>query len=234
MTSKALKTAAAKEVASSAGRFAAGEDPAKREQIIEGAKRVFLKLGFDAASMNDITREAGVSKGTIYVYFQNKEDLFAAMVDRERTVFLNAVRTALDGTEDIKTGLYEFGIAFVTHMTDEKVITAMRTVLGVRERMPVLCQRFFKGPENLRTVMRNFLERHVVAGALSIDDIDLAAGQFLDLASGSFFKLRLFGTLEATPPREEMDRVIHGAVRVFMAAYGRHDESVTKKLPEQA
>lgn len=44
------------------GRHAAGEDPAKREQILEGARRAFLSQGFDAASMNDITREAGVSR----------------------------------------------------------------------------------------------------------------------------------------------------------------------------
>ena len=54
------------------GRPAAGQDPVKRKQIIEGARRVFITVGFDAASMNDITREAGVSKGTIYVYFNNK------------------------------------------------------------------------------------------------------------------------------------------------------------------
>eukprot|EP00913_Durusdinium_trenchii_P010577 g9921.t1 len=170
--------------------------------------------------MNDITREAGVSKGTIYVYFENKEDLFASMIEAERAGFLARVRTALAANEDVETGLYQFGVAFITHMTDESVITAMRTVLGVRERMPDLCKRFFKGPENLRTVMQEFLERHISSGRLAIDDISLAAGQFIDMASGSYFKLRLFGSLDGPPPREEVDRVIRGAIRVFMAAYG--------------
>lgn len=202
------------------GRRAAGEDPAKREQIIEGAKRVFMSVGFDAASMNDITREAGVSKGTIYVYFQNKEDLFSAMIEKERATFLAAIRTVLAAHEDAATGLYKFGVSFVSHMTDEKVITAMRTVLGVRDRMPDLCKRFFKGPENLRSVLQEFLAHQVDIGSLAIDDLDLAAGQFLDLSSGGFFKLRLFGTMETAPPPQEIDRVISGAVRVFMAAYG--------------
>ena len=126
-----LKSSAPQD-ATPTGRFAAGEDPAKREQIIDGAKRVFMRMGFDAASMNDITREAGVSKGTIYVYFANKEDLFAAMVERERAALLAALRNVLAGHEDAETGLYEFGIKFLEHMTDEKIITAMRTVLGVR------------------------------------------------------------------------------------------------------
>ena len=71
------------------GRPAAGQDPAKRSQIIDGARRVFIDMGFEAASMNDITREAGVSKGTIYVYFANKEELFEALIEEERGAIFN-------------------------------------------------------------------------------------------------------------------------------------------------
>ena len=42
---------------------------AKRRQVMEGARTIFLSEGFDGASMNDIARAAGVSKGTLYVYF---------------------------------------------------------------------------------------------------------------------------------------------------------------------
>lgn len=235
MMPKELKKSVAREAASPSGRFAAGEDPAKRGQILEGAKRVFLKMGFDAASMNDITREAGVSKGTIYVYFQNKEDLFVAMVEAEREVFLSSLRTVLANSGPIETNLYEFGVKFLEHMTDEKVVTAMRTVLGVRERMPALCSHFFRGPQNLRTVLHDYLERRIESGELTkIEDLDLATGQFLDLVSGSFFKYRLFGTMAQAPSREEIDRVIRGAIRVFMAAYGPHDESVIAESLKQS
>ncbi|MGO8381581.1 TetR/AcrR family transcriptional regulator C-terminal domain-containing protein, partial [Rhizobium ruizarguesonis] len=74
--------------------------------------------------------------------------------------------------------------------------------------------------ETLRTIMRDFLERQIAEGALEIDDVDHAAGQFLDLASGSFFRLRLFGSMEEPPPRDDIERVIRGAIRFFMAAYG--------------
>ena len=60
-----------------------GEDSAKRRQIVQGARSIFLAQGFDAASMNDIARSAGVSKGTLYVYFDNKEQLFQAIVQEE-------------------------------------------------------------------------------------------------------------------------------------------------------
>src|SRR5882724_8519390 len=59
------------------------EDSAKRRQIVEGARSVFMAQGFDAASMGEIARAAGVSKGTLYVYFKDKDELFKAIVEKE-------------------------------------------------------------------------------------------------------------------------------------------------------
>ena len=207
------------------GRFAAGEDPAKREQIIEGAKRVFMRLGFDAASMNDITREAGVSKGTIYVYFQNKEDLFASIIEEERQRITRMLKDILAGSEEVEDGLYRFGIGFATHITSPRTINAMRTLIGVRNRMPGLCSRFFHSPANVRTVLEDFIVRHIGQGKLEVEDTDLAARQFIDLTSGSFLKARLFGDLDDVPSRQELDRIVKSAIRVFMAAYGRTNAS---------
>ena len=44
---------------------------------------MFLAQGFDAASMGEIARKAGVSKGTLYVYFKSKEDLFEAIAEEQ-------------------------------------------------------------------------------------------------------------------------------------------------------
>ncbi|GAI29792.1 unnamed protein product, partial [marine sediment metagenome] len=78
------------------GRLAAGQDPVKRQQILDGANRVFSQMGFDAASMNDITREAGVSKGTIYVYFNNKEELFIDLCQQYKAALFDGIYHALE------------------------------------------------------------------------------------------------------------------------------------------
>ena len=77
-------------------------DTAKRQQILDGARRCFLAQGFDGASMNDIVVAAGVSKGTVYAYFPSKEKLFAAMVfeDKRR----HAERTVVLGRRDAARG----------------------------------------------------------------------------------------------------------------------------------
>src|SRR5215467_264199 len=83
-------------------------DIGKRQQIMEGARRLFLAQGFDAASMNAIAQEAGVSKGTLYVYFSSKEALFEAIVERQieeqaAQIFM------LDADEDVEEVLTRLG-----------------------------------------------------------------------------------------------------------------------------
>ena len=60
------------------------QDSQKRQQILDGARKVFLEHGFDGASMNDIVKAAGVSKGTIYAYFPSKEKLFEKLVSMDK------------------------------------------------------------------------------------------------------------------------------------------------------
>src|SRR5215470_18655483 len=88
------------------------EDSSKRRQILDGAHKVFMDLGFDGASMGEIARAAGVSKGTLYVYFPDKYGLFEAIVEEEK---IEQSKTAFnfDPTRDVDTTLPEFGRAYI-------------------------------------------------------------------------------------------------------------------------
>jgi AcrR family transcriptional regulator len=55
---------------------------ARREQIVEAATRVFAEKGFRRATTREVAREAGVSEGTIYNYFEDKDDLLMAILHR--------------------------------------------------------------------------------------------------------------------------------------------------------
>lgn len=88
------------------------EDSSKRRQILDGARTVFMNLGFDGASMNQIARSAGVSKGTLYVYFADKSRLFEAIVEAE-VLEQSQVVYNLDPARDTETTLQEFGRAYI-------------------------------------------------------------------------------------------------------------------------
>src|SRR3974390_2210414 len=92
------------------------DDSAKRRQILEGARAVFLAQGFDAASMGEIARAAGVSKGTLYVYFENKEQLFEAIVHQQCQSQAEGLFDLDAHDHDVAGVLTRLGIGFVEYM----------------------------------------------------------------------------------------------------------------------
>src|ERR1044072_3777427 len=86
------------------------EESSKRRQILDGARKVFMDLGFDGASMGEIARAAQVSKGTLYVYFADKCALFEAILEQEALQHGQVVFT-FDLVRDAETTLKEFGRA---------------------------------------------------------------------------------------------------------------------------
>jgi len=203
-------------------RRVAGQDPAKRSQILDGAKRCFLSVGFEAASMNDITSEAGVSKGTLYVYFKDKQDLFKELIDREKSAVMGAALKELDRPGTLAEHLHRFGAYVTSRLTSEEVIRAQRMVLGIAEQMPDVSSRFFGGDAfSAHLVLKDLLDQRVAAGELSIDDTDLASRQFLELSMASIFKRRLFGNMAEPASTEQIEYVVTRAVDMFLGYYGK-------------
>ena len=55
----------------------------RQRQILDAAAAVIINLGYDRATMSDIAEEAGLSRRTVYLYFEGKEELFEALLYRE-------------------------------------------------------------------------------------------------------------------------------------------------------
>lgn len=75
-----------------------------RESILNIAKEIFSKYGFGKTSMDDIAQKARKGKSTLYYYFKSKEDLFAAVVDKEANYIMNELLKIIsvnDKTENI-------------------------------------------------------------------------------------------------------------------------------------
>ena len=70
-------------------------DPDKPQQIIEAAVRVFARKGYFNARVSDIAREAGIAAGTIYLYFDTKEDVLVTLFREKMAAFVEAVRQAI-------------------------------------------------------------------------------------------------------------------------------------------
>lgn len=196
------------------------EDSAKRRQILEGARRAFLANGFDAASMNEIARAAGVSKGTLYVYFKSKEELFEAIVEAQIREQAQQIFN-LDREADIEGELKRLGRAFSQFMARPGGVSELRTVMAIADRMPELGAKFYlAGPAMGISSLQKFLEDKVADGTLVPHDCEVAAAQFIDACVATTFKPMLFN-LAGPPSPERVAHVVDIAVHVFLTAYRR-------------
>jgi TetR/AcrR family transcriptional regulator, repressor for uid operon len=81
---------------------------ARREHILDAAEQCFARAGFHRTTMHDICKEAGVSPGALYVYFDSKEALIAGIAERDRADFGERL-AALAQAPDFLAALKEIG-----------------------------------------------------------------------------------------------------------------------------
>jgi len=199
-------------------RLVGDEDTSKRRQILDGARKVFLDLGFDGASMGEIARAAGVSKGTLYVYFADKSRLFEAIVEEE-TLEQGKITFNFDFERDVATTLTEFGQAYIAIICRPGGGSAIRTVMAIAERMPEVGRRYYEHVlEQTISRLACYLDARVKRKELAIDDCQLAASQFMLMCQASLFLPFIFQAAPA-PSAERIAQVIGSATRIFLAAY---------------
>nr|WP_294925093.1 TetR/AcrR family transcriptional regulator [uncultured Paracoccus sp.] len=192
----------------------------KFAQVLEGARKVFLRDGFEGASVDDIAREAAVSKATLYSYFPDKRLMFIEVFRAELS------RDTADASALIDVDLpVEQVLPFIVQMISSQLTSdfgarVYRVSVGEAERFPSLAQEYYDaGPGLLRSQLVRYLERCVERGELVVDDFELAADQLIRLAGTTIQDRAIFLGRESVD-RDMLRRVNRGAVAMFMAAYG--------------
>jgi AcrR family transcriptional regulator len=194
------------------------EESAKRRQIIEGARAVFRVFGFDAASMGEIAKAAGVSKGTLYVYFKDKDELFQATIRRGTECVFQTEGLDVDDP-DVAGVLTRIGTSLVTLLCVPDRLSMVRTILAIAERKPGAGRSFYEhGPVAGTAKLRAYFE--AAAGRLEIEDCEVAAAQFIESCHATMLKPMLYSCARQPPP-ERIEHVVGIAVKTFMAAYGK-------------
>jgi len=198
---------------------AGDEESAKRRQIVDGARAVFLAQGFDAASMNDIARAAGVSKGTLYVYFTNKEQLFEAIVEQECEAQAEGIFDLDPEDHHVEAVLTGLGLAYVRFLCRPEKAQAIRAVIAIAERMPELGRRFYEsGPARGIARLAAYIAAQADAGLLVVEDCEIAAAQLMEACQAMIFKSMVFNFVRQPDP-ERIERVVRMAIAAFLKAY---------------
>ena len=198
-------------------------DSAKRQQILDGARRCFLAHGFDGASMNDIVKAASVSKGTVYAYFPSKEKLFEALVYHDRRQQAEQAVHDLDDLRPMAEVLTELGLRMVERMTSDESIAQVRMVAAASAKFPEIGRAFFQaGPVFAIARIKTYFETKIAQGQMRHVDAEMAAVQFIDVISGCLHKPRLFSAQDLFTKRTPEQVVAAG---VDLLLYGLAVES---------
>ncbi|WP_255949725.1 TetR/AcrR family transcriptional regulator [Streptomyces odontomachi] len=203
--------------------------PAKRALIVQAALDVFVREGYQRASVDAIARTAGVSKRTIYDYYGDKERLFVSAVretaDSEAAAFDELLeRTLGRGPDDVVADASElaarltaFGRAFATAMARSAERAAvMRLLIAEGAHFPAL----LLPPRQERPVQRTLAARLAQLGEQGLLDVPEPdeAAEFLGLLlTGRVNHRSWYGTVPLSDA--EIDGLVEGGVRVFLRAY---------------
>ena len=194
--------------------------PEKQEQILRGAAAVFAEDGYEGASMSRIAARAGVSKGTLYNYFDGKAEMFAAWMAQEcgRTLTHMFDPAATEG--ELAAVLRKIGLQMLSVMISSVGITMHRMAVAESQKFPELARAFYNaGPARATKHMADWLRLQTEAGRLHIQDHEFAAQQFFALCQTRLGILRNRGMLESVN-QAAVERVVDGAVAMFLCFYG--------------
>ncbi len=190
----------------------------KAAQVLSAAKTIFLRDGYEPASMDTIAREAGVSKATLYAHFSSKERLFAAVVAAECQRHADLLEQIEAKQIPIDAALRKIATWFVSFLVRPDVLAVHRIVVAESHRFPELGRAFYEaGPTTVQHRMAEFLSRAVGRGELAIPDPEIAAELFLSMVKGHLHLQAELGL----PIRDEAKReqVVRAAVDLFVSGY---------------
>ncbi|MBN2026131.1 MAG: TetR/AcrR family transcriptional regulator [Actinobacteria bacterium] len=181
----------------------------RRAELIEAARRVFRRKGYAAASVTDIVKEAGVSQGTYYFYFKDKEAAFDAVAETIVLEGFNAIQgitkrgdlSALDKIE--RTAGFLLALETAERWTDER---AARRLEQMRERVGRIAFRLYL------PVVTDLIQQGITEGTMDVPYPEATAAYFLQASLFHLDVLKGSGTMSS---EEWWDAYLDFVTRVF-------------------
>ncbi|MFP7723140.1 TetR/AcrR family transcriptional regulator [Lysobacter sp. A3-1-A15] len=199
------------------------KDLAKRAAILEAAKRMFTRNGFEGASMDQIATEAGVSKLTVYSHFGDKDTLFVAAVRAycEQQLPSSLFQTEAPGMP-LRERLLAIARAFYVMVSKPEAVAGHRVLCSPQLSDSPLPRMFWDaGPQRVQDEFAALLRRRIAAGELDIADVGRAAAQFFTLVKGEPHAQLVFGCCD--PMGEDgIESHLAASVDLFLRGYGVH------------
>jgi AcrR family transcriptional regulator len=168
---------------------------ATRRRIIREAASEFARLGFDQANINVIAEQAGMGKGTIYLYFESKRDLFLGMLRFIAREQLAVIRTALapDGTLRQRLGRLYGAFAHLAEEERDYFHVYMSALYGVNRAFQSEATKLLR---DYVAVIALMLEQSQARGEITCQDVEATALMILSLTESYVLSAKVLGQSE--------------------------------------
>ena len=196
------------------GRPTRKEAERRHRELLETTKRLLLERGWEATSIDEISRQSGVAKRFLYARYPDKAALFVAAVAQFRDEQIGTLGALGAPPEDVEQGLLALGRQLLAVALRDETLAIMRLFLAEAPRLRDYAKMFAESfPRRGLNGISRFLADYEKRGALTLDDPELAAEQFAMLVIGVPQRLAMLGHRD---PPEKQARRLRSAVSLFL------------------
>lgn len=200
----------------------------RTRRILDGALRVFADAGYSGTTMDAVAAAAGLSKPTLYQYFDSKDALFQAMMTGQRDRMMDVFDHP--SPQGMVHDLHAFAWDYADVVMRPEMLSLARLIIGEVQRFPEIGRAYqASGPDRLLAGIMAYMTAQRDAGRLAFDDAELAAQDFWGLILSAPRTQALYQP-DAMPSRDELARYILNGLRVFLRAYSTDPATDLKKL----
>lgn len=193
---------------------------ARRAVMLAAATSVFLKRGFEGATLDEVISRSGGSRSTLYEQFGGKEGLFAAIIDDLCRTLVAPLAAGLNADHAPRAVLTGFARRFIDRLLEPESLGLYRLVISEGHRFPALGRQVFSaGPIAGADSLAAYLRAETGRGRLRVGHPEIAARVFLEMVKGDLHTRALFGVGPA-PSAAEINACVSEAVRIFLEGNG--------------
>lgn len=190
----------------------------RRQQMIDIAAEVFNEIGFEGASMAEISARIGGSKATLYNYFSSKEEIFVEVMIKQVGCQFEELFMALRNEDEVRAGLLQLANHYLGVVFRPEIVAVKRLAMyyaGKSELGPLLYER---GPKRGWTRIAEFLKVKMEEGKLRSADAWIAAMQFRALIEAEWMEVRMLNVVTEIPA-DQLQASAQRAVEAFLYLY---------------
>ena len=192
----------------------------KRQELIKYATEMFLELGYEKASMNNLAKRSGSSKSTIYKHFRSRQALFIAVLDEKLRDHLAPIENLDLTTLSIEEGLKLIGRTGIKVITSKDHINLCRIIYAEAERIPHVGKTYYEhGPERGMAGVAKYLSTMIEKGRIKCANPSMATEYFWGMILHKPMLDRYCGIRSPLTSQEQknyVDKVVDSFISAFI------------------